>query len=172
MKKWLTMMAGIGVLALSLATPAVADQGAGALQASFQAGVTGGEAVFFSSGQAALHAAPGISPDGRIAPFGGTVEVCDTQVVGTWFFAFGPDKDVADLFEVVSYTLDGEEIALSQTAAKPVATGPLKGDWWFSAGDPVLGLLGTGTHEIVLDIEVEGFPIGWNTTVDVDAAHC
>lgn len=172
MKRWMTIAAGVGLLALSLATPAVADPGAGPLQASFQAGLTGGEAVYVSNGQAMLHAAPGISPEGRIAPFGGTVEVCDTQVVGTWFFAFGPDKDVADLYEVASYTLDGAEIDLTQTASKPISTGPFKGEWWFSVGDPVLGVLSPGTHEIILEGSVVGLPISFTTTVDVDAAHC
>ncbi len=172
MRRWLTTTTVLALLAVSLAAPAMAHPGAGALQASFQAGLTGGEAVFHSGGQAALRAAPGISPEGRIAPFGGTVEVCDTQVVGTWFFAFGPDKNAADLYEVVSYTLNGAEIDLQQTATKPIAAGPDKGDWWFAAGDPVLGVLPPGSHEIGLDVLVVGFPLSFTTTVEVDAAHC
>lgn len=172
MRRGLTIAASLALMVAWLATPANADPGTGALRASFEAGVTGGEAVFLSSGQAALHAAPGISPEGRIAPFGGTVDVCDTQVVGTWFIAFGPDKDVADLYEVVSYTLDGVELDLSQTASKPIATGPDKGVWWFAAGEPVLGVLAPGSHEIGLDVTVVGTPLSFTTTVDVDAAHC
>lgn len=173
MRRWLTMTAGFAVLAVAMATPAIADPGTGQLLASFEAGVTGGEAIFFTAnGQAAVHAAPGISPDGRLSPLGGPLDVCDTQVVGTWFYAFGPDGDVADFYDVVSYTFDGVELDLRQTAAKPVPQGPFQGEWWFAAGDPVLGALEPGSHEIGLEVTVFGDTFSFTTPIDVDPSHC
>lgn len=164
-------MGGALLLVTALAVPAVAKPGTGELMASFQAGVTGGEAILVNSGQASMHAVPGTNPDGRLSPFSDSV-VCDEQIVGTWFYGFGEDNKTGDAYNVLSYTLDGVELEVTETAAKPISTGPDKGFWWIAAGDPVIGVLDPGLHEIHLVVDVFGDVLEFEATVDVDESHC
>ena len=171
MRRWITVVSGALLLATMLVAPASAKPSTGELMASFNAGITGGEAILVNNGQASMHAAPGSMPEGRLSPFSDAA-VCDDLLVGTWFYGFGEDNTTGEIYEVVSYTLDGQELDVVETPAKPIASGPDKGFWWIAAGDPVIGVLDPGTHVIRLVVVVVGDELVFEATIDVDAAHC
>jgi hypothetical protein len=171
MRRWIAALGGAMLLAAMLVAPASAAPGAGELVASFNAGFTGGEAILFNDGRASMHAAPGFAPEGRLSPFGDS-QVCDELLVGTWFYGFGEDNATGDIYEVVSYTLDGEQLDVVETPAKPIASGPDQGFWWIAAGQPVIGVLDPGTHVIRLVVDAFGQELEFEATVEVDAAHC
>ena len=171
MRRLFTALSGAFLIATLLAAPATAAPGTGELMASFNAAFTGGEAILFNDGQASMHAVPGFAPEGRLSPFG-DAQVCDDLLVGSWFYGFGEDNTTDDIYEVVSYTLDGEELDVVETPAKPIASGPDKGFWWIAAGQPVIGVLDPGTHVIRLVVDVLGQELEFEATVEVDAAHC
>ena len=169
MRRTLAALGGAVALAIAVAVPAGAVPGTGALMASFHAGFTGGEAIFVNDGQAVVHASPNPDTPGRLSPFVDST-VCDQQLVGSWFYGFGDDKNAGDIYEVVSYTLDGEELDVVETTAKPIALA--QDFWWIAAGAPVIGVLEPGLHVIHLVVDVLGEPLEFEALVDVDAAHC
>lgn len=107
-------------------------------------------------------------PEGFIPVFSpAPVEVCDDQIVGTWFSLTGETKNFFDGF-FFEYRLDGEVLNDKTT---PPRRRTLEGErvWAVTAGVPVIGTLDAGTHVLEADFGAFGL-----FTVDIDSssAHC
>jgi len=166
------MLAALAMLWAAL--PVNADQGAGELNASFQAFASGGVAVEIHSDVAAGVASPQNGPEGRIRPFGDPREICDDLLVGTWVIWFTDDDDKEFLEGITNeFKLDGEELDLTRTPLKRFNVGPGVDGWWFAEGVPVIGTLDPGQHGIEWTFDAgDGFADTVLTPVEVDASHC
>ena len=159
----------------------------GALNSAFNTFLNGGQAVgeatFEHGGAAWLHSAtnayiadtfgdPGLPNYGigavRLSPIPGSPSgpFCDTDVFGMWVVAFD-SRDFVREFPDSMWYLDGEELAATRTAVKPIFDpsgffADFVGDtaWWFSDGIPVYGTLDAGTHELKVEF---AFPSGTDT---------
>jgi hypothetical protein len=171
MRRLLVVLAAFTLLTV-VATPAAGGSGAGELNASFHAGLSGGSAIDLHSEVADAVASPQTNPDGRIEPFGGPEFVCDQLVVGTWVFVLDADPALLDVW-TNEFKLDGEVLDTVRTPNRRVAQGPLAGSWWFAEGVPVLGVLGSGLHDVEFSFDDGlGTAATLNTAVDVSSAYC
>lgn len=166
---------GLATMSLMIAlsvTPAIGGNGTGELNASFQAGLSGGQAIVYHSDVAAGVASPKINPEGRLEPFGDEEFICDDLIVGTWVFVLDDDRSALDAW-TNSFMLDGQPLDTVRTPNKRVSQGPEKGAWWFAEGVPVLGTLASGLHDIEWSFDDGAGPaLTFNTPVEVDASHC
>ncbi len=172
MRRLFLSLAAFAMLAVFMAAPAAGGSGAGELNASFHAGLSGGTAIDAHSDVADGFASPQVNPEGRLEPFGVLEEVCDQLMVGTWVFVLDDDKALLDAW-TNEFKLDGEVLDTVRTPLKRVAQGPGKGSWWFAEGAPVLGVLDPGSHVIELTFD-DGYGATGTvfTPVEVDAAFC
>ena len=172
MRRSIFSLATMSLMIVLAVTPAVGGNGKGELNASFQAGLSGGQAIVHHSDIAAGVASPKNNPEGRLAPFGTPRFICDDLIVGTWVFVLGDDRAVLDAW-TNSFMLDGQPLDTARTPNKRVSQGPLKGAWWFAEGVPVLGTLDSGLHDIEWSFDDgDGGAYTFNTPVEADASHC
>ena len=167
MHRRIILLVFVVLAALLVSAPAAGDNGAGELNASFQAGLSGGSAIEVHSAIADALASPQVNPEGRLQPFGTTENICSDLVVGTWVFVVDDDRAFLDAW-TNEFKLDGEVLDTVRTPNKRYAQGLSMGLWWFAEGVPVLGVLDEGTYDIEYTFN-DGFggTATINTTVNV-----
>lgn len=112
----------------------------------------------------------GLESENRIHPFLDGETYCASQDLGVWVFVIDERQGLLDYLEIVDFefTLDGDVLDNTYAAVSSLARGFQQdnptGLWRTAIGDPSVGLLDLGSHELTTVIYEEGAPV---FTVDI-----